>query len=32
MNNFDIVNLDGSVQKELRDSIEREGRVLYEKI
>ena len=29
---FDIVNLDGSVQKELRDSIEREGRVLYEKI
>lgn len=29
---YDIVNLDGSVQKELRESIEREGRILYEKI
>lgn len=29
---YDIVDLDGSVQRELRDSIEKEGRVLYEKI
>ena len=29
---YDIVNLDGTVQKELIESIEREGRVLYEKI
>lgn len=29
---YDIVNLDGSVQKELRESIAREGRILYEKI
>lgn len=29
---FDVVNLDGSVQEELRESIEREGRILYEKI
>lgn len=29
---FDVVNLDGSVQEELRESIEREGRLLYEKI
>lgn len=29
---FDVVNLDGSVQKELMDSIEAEGIVLYEKI
>lgn len=27
---FDIVNLDGSVQEDLIESIEREGRVLYE--
>ena len=29
---FDIVNLDASVQKELLESIEREGIVIYEKI
>ena len=29
---FDVVNLDGSVQKELLESIEREGIVIYEKI
>lgn len=29
---FDIVNLDASVQKELRQSIDREGIVIYEKI
>lgn len=29
---YDFVNLDGTVQEELRDSIQREGKVLYEKI
>ncbi len=29
---FDIVDMDGSVQKELVDSIKREGKVLYEKV
>ena len=29
---FDVVNLDGSVQEELRKSIEQEGRLRYEKI
>ena len=29
---FDIVNLDGDMQDELRESICRKGRVLYEKI
>ena len=29
---FDIVNLDGSVQKELLESIEKEGVCIYEKI
>ena len=29
---FDIVNLDGTVQSELRDYIEKEGIVIYEKI
>jgi len=29
---FDIVNLDATVQPELRKSIEQEGKVLYEKI
>ena len=29
---FDVVNLDGNVQEELRKSIEQEGRLLYEKI
>ena len=29
---FDIINLQGSVQEELRMSIEREGILLYEKI
>ncbi len=29
---FDVVNLDAPVQEELREAIEREGRVIYEKI
>ena len=29
---FDIINLDGRVQKELLESISREGVLLYEKI
>lgn len=29
---FDVVNLDKSVQKELLESIEREGIIIYEKI
>ncbi|MDO4167452.1 MAG: nucleotidyltransferase domain-containing protein [Eubacteriales bacterium] len=29
---FDVVNLDGAVQSELRDSIQNEGIVIYEKI
>lgn len=29
---FDLVNLDGSVQEELRAAIEKEGKILYEKI
>lgn len=29
---YDFVNLDGTVQEELRESIQREGRILYEKI
>lgn len=29
---FDFVNLDGNVQGELREAIEKEGRILYEKI
>lgn len=29
---YDIVDLDGSVQEELRDSIEKEGKILYEKV
>lgn len=29
---FDLVNLDGSMQEELRDTIEKEGKVLYEKV
>ena len=29
---FDVINLDGAVQTELLESIEREGIVLYEKI
>ena len=29
---FDIINLDGRVQKELLESIRREGVLLYEKI
>lgn len=29
---YDIVNLDRSMQQELRDAINKEGRVLYEKI
>lgn len=29
---FDVVNLDGPVQKELMESIQREGMILYEKV
>ncbi len=29
---FDVVNLDGSVQSELLDSICKEGKVFYEKV
>ena len=29
---FDVVNLDGTVQKELLDSMEREGVCIYEKV
>ena len=29
---FDVVNLDGVVQDELKASIEREGKIIYEKI
>ena len=29
---YDIVNLDGAVQKELLDSIQREGKIIYEKV
>ena len=29
---FDIIDLDGPMQKELMDSIEREGIVIYEKV
>ncbi|MBS6395524.1 MAG: nucleotidyltransferase domain-containing protein [Clostridiales bacterium] len=29
---FDIVNMDGAVQEELLSSVQKEGRVMYEKI
>ena len=29
---FDVVNLDGSVRNDLRRSIEREGRIIHEKV
>ncbi|MEY8338919.1 nucleotidyltransferase domain-containing protein [Lachnospiraceae bacterium 62-35] len=29
---FDVVNLDGAVQPELRNSILKEGKILYEKV
>lgn len=29
---YDVVNMDGSVQEELMDSIRKEGKVLYEKV
>lgn len=29
---FDVVNLDGVVQEALRKTIEREGKIIYEKI
>ena len=29
---YDIVNLDAEMQDELRESIEKEGKILYEKI
>ena len=29
---YDVVNLDSAVQKDLKEAIEAEGRVLYEKI
>ena len=30
--NFDVVNLDGPVQEELRESIEKEGKIVYEEV
>ena len=29
---IDVENLDGNIQEEFRDSIEKEGKILYEKI
>lgn len=29
---YDIVNLDGAVQEELLDSIQKEGMIIYEKV
>lgn len=29
---FDVVDLGGSIQEELRKSIEKEGKILYEKV
>ena len=29
---FDVVDLDGAVQADLRDAIRREGKVIYEKV
>ncbi len=29
---YDIVNLEGSIQEELLESIEKEGKVIYEKV
>lgn len=29
---FDVVNLDGSVQEELRKAIEKDGQIIYEKV
>lgn len=29
---FDVVNLDGPVQKELLESLQREGKILYEEV
>lgn len=29
---FDVVNLDGTVEKELLESIEKEGIIIYEKV
>ena len=29
---FDVVDLEGSVQKELREAIGKEGKIIYEKI
>lgn len=29
---FDIINLDEEIQKELRESIEKEGKIIYEEI
>ena len=29
---YDIVDLDNDMQDELRDSIKKEGRILYEKV
>lgn len=29
---FDIINLDEEIQSELRESIEKEGRIVYEKV
>ena len=29
---FDIINLDEKIQQELKDSIQKEGKILYEEI
>ncbi len=29
---YDVINLDGTVQEELRASIEKEGKIIYEKV
>ena len=29
---FDIINLDEEIQSELRDSIEKEGKIVYEEV
>lgn len=29
---FDVVNMDGAVQEELREMIQKEGKIIYEKV
>lgn len=29
---FDVVNMDGAVQEELRNMIQKEGKIIYEKV